>query len=119
MTLNRYILQDIKSKLDKIEHCGDYGRFWLHRVEPKIFLELGDADEVEFEYPGFGAIIGTECGPEDEENWLLLSYGTEVYYNVLKFGVDTPYEETVEKHVRLLSLPEYNSYYHYFKQLKD
>lgn len=121
MNLNRYTLQDIKSKLDKIEHCGDYGTFWLHKVEPKIFLELGDSDDISFEYPGFEVIIGKETGPPDPDtiDWFILSYGTEVY-ELLKYDIVSgkSYVEK-EKHVKLLDLNEYHGYYNFFKQLKD
>lgn len=119
MNLNRYTLQDIKSKLDKIEHCGDCGHFYIHRTEPKIFLELGDADNVSFEYLGFEIIFADEYLPEDPENWILLSLGVEVY-ELLKYDIPSgrSYVAT-EKHVNLLSVLEYQDYYNFFKQLKD
>jgi len=113
----------IKNKLDLQEHGGDYGQSYIHRTENKILIVLGDADfcvGLDKLFPGFDVEIECECLPEDDDpDWLLVSYGTEVYENVISYGFDSPYESTIEKHVKLLSLEEYALYLAFFKQLKD
>ncbi len=125
MSLTRYQLFFIKYELDLIKHCGDYGRFYVNRYEPKVFLELGDADEVDVQgikdrLPFDLEIIAeAECGPEDEQDWILVSRGIEEYENYLLYRDEFSEEPITEYHPNLLSVDEYIDYYKFFKTLKE
>lgn len=120
----RYELFIIKNSLNLITHCGDYGNFYVHRTERKIFLELGDSDEIDVEelVDNLGIDleieIGDEYTPEDvEENWVLVSKGVEKYENyILSEGEEEP---VIEYHPNILDIDEYVDYYRFFKSLRD
>ena len=69
-----------------IEHCGDYGRFYVHKNRKEIYLCLGDADEVDssiiqsFEDLGYKVIVEAESDPdEDADDYIIISYGIAKY----------------------------------------
>lgn len=69
---------------DAIEHCGDYGHFYVHKDRKEVYLCLGDADELDdsviksFEGLGYEVTVEAEHHPDDE-NFILISRGIEVY----------------------------------------
>jgi len=119
----RYELYKIKDVLDNIVHCGDYGRFYINKLDRSVFLELGDCDKIEVDelaqkLPTDVAIsISSEYGPDDEENWVLVSRGIESYESY-KFELDET-TKTIVLHPNVLSIDEYVDYYRFFKSLKD
>lgn len=72
----------LKELADNFKHCGDYGYFYIHKEEDRIYIVLGDADEIydedieKFEQLGYSVEYEAECLPDDEENWVLFSRGS-------------------------------------------
>lgn len=118
--MNRHTLWDIKRKLDQLGHCGDYGYFYIHKTKNEIYLNLGDADEVEFSYDGFKVLIEAEADPEDLEDWILISRGIEIYEKIKSYDAVTgEFTYNYETYPNLISPKDYTLFYEYFKQLKD
>lgn len=82
---------------DSIEHCGDYGRFYVHKDRKEVYLCLGDADDLDdsviksFEDLGYEVTVEAECDPDDE-SFILISRGIEVYEDY-----ETPESTTRDK----------------------
>lgn len=102
-------LHKLKIMLDDISHCGDYGQFYLSKNHKECFMVFGDADEpniseLEKAFPQIKFHIEGECGPEDENKWVLISYGKE---NVNKWCEKTKDFVHDYYYNRFLSLEEY------------
>lgn len=70
---------------DAIEHCGDYGRFYVHKDRKEIYLCLGDADDLDgsiiksFEDLGYEVTVEAESDPDDADDYIIISYGIAKY----------------------------------------
>lgn len=70
---------------DAIEHCGDYGRFYVHKNREEVYLCLGDADELDnsiikaFEDLDYEVTVEAECDPDEDDDFIIISYGIAVY----------------------------------------
>lgn len=71
---------------DAIEHCGDYGRFYVNKNRKEVYLCLGDSDELDysviksFKDLGYEVTVEAECDPdEDSDDFIIISYGTIKY----------------------------------------
>lgn len=122
--LTRIELFMCKYCLDSVRHCGDYGMFYVHKVDRAIYMVLGDADEVEVDDllsklpKDITITLEAECLPEDPENWLLISRGIEVAEGFAYDQEDNLVGTTVEVNPKLLTVEEYYEYYKFFKKLK-
>lgn len=115
-------LHNIKGLADNIYHCGDYGQTYIKNDLSEVWVVLGDADEVDLDefqtyvenYIGAKFIVEAECGPGNEEEYILISRGVEVE----NFYDD---EDIEDGYVipRYLSLEEYLGYTRLMNNLED
>lgn len=114
----------IKHALDTIQHCGDEGWFYVHKIDRVVYLSLGDGDNVNranilTQLPkDTELIMEAECLPEDLENWLLVSRGIETAEGFVYDQEDNLVGTTVEINPKLLTVEEYYDYYRFYKKLK-
>jgi hypothetical protein len=117
-------LFSIKHTLDEIRHCGDCGAFYVSILTRAVYLNLGDADEIDYHDllnklpPDIELIIEAECDPIEEGRWLLISRGTEAAEGFSYDQEDNLIGTTVEINPKLLTVEEYYDYYRFYKTLK-
>jgi hypothetical protein len=72
----------IKELADNFQHCGDYGHFFIHNEKDKIFIVLGDCDDIygeqieEFTKLGYEVEYEAEYFPDDKTPWTEFSRGS-------------------------------------------
>ena len=114
----------IKHVLDEVQHCGDSGTFYVSTVTRSVYLNLGDADEIDEDTllsklpPDIELIIEAECDPIESSGWILVSRGTEAAEGFSYDQEDNLIGTTVEINPKLLTVEEYYNYYRFYKTLK-